>query len=67
MPKHGDQWPGARYVHAATIITLLPLVLVVIGGDDAYDGCMDNGCREEKLEKGIMFKGSWTCVGYKSG
>ena len=38
MPKHGDQWPGARDGHAATIITMLPLVLVVIGGDPAYDG-----------------------------
>ena len=38
MPKHGDQWPGARRGHAATIITMLPLVLVVIGGVGAHDG-----------------------------
>ena len=38
MPKHGDQWPGARWAHAATIITMLPLVLVVIGGVGTYDG-----------------------------
>ena len=36
MPKHGDQWLGARWRHAATIITMLPLVLVVIGGLGAY-------------------------------
>ena len=38
MPKHGDQWPGARSGHAATIITMLPLVLVVIGGYPTSDG-----------------------------
>ena len=40
MPKHGDQWPGARSAHAATIITVLPLplVLVLIGGVGTYDG-----------------------------
>ena len=38
MPKHGDQWPGARGAHAATIITMLPLVLVVIGGFLISDG-----------------------------
>ena len=38
MPKHGDQWPGARVGHAATIITMLPLVLVVIGGFEKSDG-----------------------------
>ena len=38
MPKHGDQWPEAREGHAATIITMLPLVLVVIGGRSAPDG-----------------------------
>ena len=38
MPKPGDQWPGARSAHAATIITVLPLVLVLIGGVGTCDG-----------------------------